>query len=111
MSEQYTKGKTTMSPDVLVTIASMAALGVEGVSRLIPVRGARKSLFKGSRDGVRVEVENDIVFIDLFLIMKEDVNIRDVGRDVQQHVTRAVTEMTGMQVGHVNIHVEDIDLA
>ncbi len=111
MSEPYAEGKTTMSLDVLVTIASMSALGVEGVSCLIPVRGARKSLFKGSQDGVRVEIEDDIVLVDLFLVMKENVNIREVGREVQRHVTRAITEMTGMQVGHVNIHVEDIDLA
>lgn len=110
MTEPYSEGKTTMSLDVLVTIARMAALGVEGVSHLIPARGARKSLFKGSHDGVRVEIEDDIVFVDLFLVVKENVNMRELGREVQQQVTRAITEMTGMQVGHVNIHVEDIDL-
>jgi uncharacterized alkaline shock family protein YloU len=31
-----------------------------------------------------------------------------VGRDIQQQVTRAIQEMTGMEVGQVNIHIEDI---
>jgi uncharacterized alkaline shock family protein YloU len=109
MTEPYVEGKTTMSPEVLVTIASMAALGVEGVSRFVPARGARKNVFKGSQDGIRIEVEADLVFVDLFLVLNEAVNIREVSRAVQRQVTRAITEMTGMLVGHVNIHVEDID--
>ena len=28
---------------------------------------------------------------------------------VQQTVARAISEMTGMEVGDVNIHIEDID--
>jgi uncharacterized alkaline shock family protein YloU len=28
---------------------------------------------------------------------------------VQQQVTRAMQEMVGMDVGHVDIHIEDID--
>lgn len=98
-----------MSPEVLGTIASMAALGVQGVSRFVPAHGARKSVFKGTQDGIRIELEEDLVFVDLFLVLNEAVNIREVCREVQQHVTRAITEMTGLQVGHVNIHVEDID--
>lgn len=53
--------------------------------------------------------EDDHVYADLYVILKSDVNIRDVSRQIQQHVTRAITEMVGMEVGRVNIHIEDID--
>ncbi|HCB01363.1 MAG TPA: Asp23/Gls24 family envelope stress response protein, partial [Anaerolineae bacterium] len=36
-------------------------------------------------------------------------NIREVSRNVQQNVTRAINEIVGMDVGEVNIHIEDID--
>ena len=39
----------------------------------------------------------------------ENVNIREVSRNVQQNVARAIQEMVGMDVGLVNIHIEDID--
>jgi len=104
------QGKTTVSPDVLVTIARLAALGVSGVSRLAPVSGGVNRLFKrGAGDGVRIETEGNVVFADLHLILKDDINIREVSRNVQLNVTRAIEEMVGMDIGHVNIHIEDID--
>jgi uncharacterized alkaline shock family protein YloU len=41
--------------------------------------------------------------------LESDTNIREVSRSVQQTVARAIVEMTGLEVGHVNIHIEDID--
>ncbi|MCB0103318.1 MAG: Asp23/Gls24 family envelope stress response protein [Anaerolineales bacterium] len=109
MSEN-TQGKTTVSPEVLTTIASMAALEVPGVSRLAQVSGGVNRLFRrGTSDGVRIETKDNFVLIDLFLILKDGINIREVGRHVQQNVARSVQEMVGMEVGEVNVHVEDID--
>ena len=103
-------GKTTVSPDVLISIAKLSALGVPGVSRMAPVSGGVNRLFrKGANEGVRIEVEDDTVFADIYLVLKEDVNIREVSRNVQHKVARAVQEMVGMDVGHVDIHIEDID--
>jgi uncharacterized alkaline shock family protein YloU len=103
-------GKTTVSPDVLISIAKLSALGVPGVSRMAPVSGGVNRLFrKGANEGVRIEVEEDTVFADIFLVLKQDVNIREVSRNVQQKVARAIQEMVGMDVGHVDIHIEDID--
>jgi uncharacterized alkaline shock family protein YloU len=103
-------GKTTVSPDVLISIARLSALGVAGVSRMAPISGGVNRLFrKGANEGVRIEVEEDTVFADIYLVLKQDVNIREVSRNVQQQVTRAIQEMVGMDVGHVDIHIEDID--
>ncbi len=105
-----TPGKTTVSPDVLITIAKLSALGVPGVSRMAAVSGGvNRLLRRGSHDGVQIEVEDNTVFADLFLVLKQDVNIREVSRNVQHQVARAVQEMVGMEVGHVDIHIEDID--
>ena len=60
-------------------------------------------------DGQSVTVEDGLVYVELYLVLKKDVNVRDVSRSVQQQVARAISEMVGMEVGHVNIHIEDID--
>lgn len=105
-----TQGKTTVSPEVLTTIATLAALEVPGVSRLAPVSGGVNRLFRrGTSDGVRIEAKDNTVYADLFLILKEGVNIREVSRNVQANVARSVQEMVGMEVGEVNVHIEDID--
>ena len=103
-------GKTTVSPDVLISIAKLSALGVNGVSRMAPISGGVNRLFrKGANEGVRIEVQDDTVFADIYLVLKEDVNIREVSRNIQQQVARAIQEMVGMDVGYIDIHIEDID--
>jgi len=104
-------GKTTVAPDVLITIARMATLGVAGVSRMAAVPGGVNRLFRrGASEGVRIAIADDNVYADLYFILQQDVNIREVSRNVQHQVTRAIQEMVGMEVGRVDIHIEDIDL-
>jgi uncharacterized alkaline shock family protein YloU len=110
MTETQETGKTTVAPDVLVTIARSSALSVSGVSHMAHVTGGVNRLFKrGVHDGVRIEVEDNLVTVDLYLILKKDVNIREVSRNVQEQVARALHEMIGMDIGSVEIHIEDID--
>lgn len=109
MADYRTSGKTTLTTDVLLTIARMAALGVEGVTSMAPVKGGMNSLFKRGNEGVRMSIEDNNVLVDLYLILSSDVNIREVSQTVQQTVARAISEMTGLEVGHVNIHIEDIN--
>ena len=110
MNEAPSPDKTTISPDVLVTIARLAALSVPGVSRMANITGGVNRLFKrGVHDGVRIEVEDNLVVANLYLIVKKDYNLREVSRNVQEHVKRALEEMVGMDVGAIEIHVEDID--
>ena len=104
-------GKTTIAPEVLLTIARLTTLDIAGVSRMSPVPGGVNRLFnRGISEGVRIDIrEDDTVFADLFVILQKDVNIRDVSREIQHKVARAISEMVGMQVGRVNVHIEDID--
>lgn len=103
-------GKTTISPGVLLTIARLTTLDVPGVSRISTVPAGVNRLFRrGYGEGVRIDVKDDTVYTEIYIILKNDVHIRDVSRKVQENVTRAIAEMVGMQVGRVNIHIEDID--
>ena len=103
-------GKTTIAPEVLLTIARLTALDVTGVSRMSMVPSGVNRLFNRKYgEGVRIDITNDIVSADLYIILKNDINIRDVSRKVQFQVARAISDMVGMQVGRVNIHIEDID--
>ena len=110
MSDSNVQNKTTIAPDVLVTIARLSALSVQGVSRMANVTGGVNRLFKrGVHDGVRIEVEDNVVVANLYLILKKGVNIREVSRNVQTQVARALQEMVGMEVGEIEIHIENID--
>lgn len=110
MTDSPSPDKTTIAPDVLVTIARLSALSVSGVSRMANVTGGVNRLFKrGVHNGVRIEVEDNVVFVNLYLVLNKDVNIREVSRNVQEQVARALQDMVGMEIGSVEVHVENID--
>ena len=110
MTDSINPGRTTVAPDVLVTIARLSALSVPGVSRMAQVTGGMNRLFKrGIQDGVRIEVEENVIAANLYLVLRKDVNIREVSRNVQTQVARALQEMVGMEIGEIEIHIEDMD--
>jgi uncharacterized alkaline shock family protein YloU len=111
MSDKITAaGKTTIAPDVLITITRLSALSVAGVSRVERLSGGVDRIFdKPSTEGVKITVENNTVYADVYLIVYKNINIREVCHSVQAQISRAISEMVGMDVGNINIHVEDID--
>ena len=104
-------GKTTIAPDVLLNIATLTTLSVDGVSRMSTVPGGVNRIWKRGHqsEGVRIEVVEDTVNVDLYLVFKPDFNLRQISRKVQKEVSRAISEMVGMKPGKINVHVEDID--
>jgi uncharacterized alkaline shock family protein YloU len=106
-----TPGKTTISIDVILTIARLTTLDIPGVNRMSQVPSKRfrtMLLHRQEQDGIHVEVVDDVVYTDIYVVLDSDVNIREVGRNIQTAVARAITDMIGMQVGVINVHVEDI---
>ncbi|MCJ7733600.1 MAG: Asp23/Gls24 family envelope stress response protein [Anaerolineales bacterium] len=104
-------GKTTIAPGVLSTIIRLTALQVEGVSRLAQVPSSVNSIFSRNRDdGVEITVEDDgSVYADLHLILTDKANIRETSKQVQDKVSEAISKMVGLEVGTINVHIEDID--
>jgi uncharacterized alkaline shock family protein YloU len=94
-------GKTTIAPGVLVTI----------ISRLAQIPGSVNTLFSRNRDdGVEITVAEDgSVYADLHLILKDRASIRETSKQVQEDVSKAISKMVGMEVGAINVHIEDID--
>ena len=107
---QENVGKTTISPEVLHKIARLTTLSVQGVSRMACFRGGLEKM-RGKEDyeGVKVQIKDDLVFIEIFVVLISGMNVRDISREIQSRVSRAISEIVGMDVGGVNIHIMDID--
>lgn len=105
-----TKGKTTIDPGVLIKIAKLTALSVPGVSKMAPgIHSVDNLIKKNYSQGVKIDVENNTVYAELYLILHKDADLYKTSQTVQRKVSRAITEMVGMDVGQINIHIEDID--
>jgi uncharacterized alkaline shock family protein YloU len=106
-------GKTTVATNVLLTIARLTTLQVSGVSRMYATPGRVNRIFhKGDYgEGVYVRIEDDRIFADIHVVLEQDVNLREVSRNIQQNVKRSFSEMVGMEVARINVHIENIDYA
>ena len=104
-------GEVKIADEVVAIIAALAATEVEGVAsmagniknELISMLGMKK-LSKG----VKVDVLEGIVTVQLTLNILFDYSIIDVTRKVQERVKSAVENMTGLEVADVNIKVAGV---
>ncbi len=104
-------GKTTIAPEVLTSIAKLTALSVEGVCRLASIPSDVNRFFnRNVSEGIKINVDDGTVYADIYVILKQDFNVREISHNIQNKVSRAISEMVGMEVGKINIHVEDIEL-
>lgn len=100
-------GNIHISEEVLAVISAAAALEVDGVS----------SLASGSRDltellgkknltrGIRIQMNEDCVQVEMVIMVKYGHTIVDVARAVQDAVSANIESMSGLKVECVNITV------
>ncbi len=108
-----TLGKVIIAPNVLVTIARLTALAVPGVVRMSPdwTDSVGRLLWRrGPGDGVKIEVEDDTVSVDLYIVVEQDVNMLKLSQEIQAEVSRAIHDIVGMGVKEVNVHIQDVEL-
>ena len=104
-------GAVQIADDVVAMIASLAATEVEGVSAMagnITNELMSKVGMKSLTKGVRVDVLEDNVTVDLAVTMEYGYNIPATCRKVQQKVKAAIENMTGLTCSDVNIRIAGI---
>ncbi|MBU1262772.1 Asp23/Gls24 family envelope stress response protein [bacterium] len=106
-------GEIKVSDGVIGTIAATAAINVEGVVGMSAgiVDGVVK-LLTGTQltKGMRVEMGEEEVAIDISVIVKYGAKISDVAFNVQKEVKSAVEQMTSLSVVEVNVFIEGVEL-
>ena len=99
-------GKTTIAPSVISTIASLTTLAVPGVSRMSDAI----QLSFPENEGVKLEIKDEQIYLDLYVIITSDHNARLLAETIQERVHRAITEMVGMTVARINVHITNVDI-
>ena len=107
ITRQESMGTIQISEDVVASIS--VALETEGVGGLLNANmadlvGGKKMTAKG----VRVEMAEDGVVVNLFLMIRYGFAIAEVAQKVQNAVYSALEGMTGFPVKAVNVHVGGI---
>jgi uncharacterized alkaline shock family protein YloU len=101
-------GKVEISPEVIEVIASIAASDVEGVASMRGsfASGVVERLGKKTHGkGVKVELTEAGISIDIYVSMKYGVAIPDVAQKIQDHVRQALIDMTALEATDINVFV------
>lgn len=111
IKEEEKIGRISIADGVVASIAGIAAIEVEGVSRLtgnISKELVAKLGKKNLSNGVKIEIAEGRVSVDLSLEVEYGTSIRKVSEEVQEKVKQAIENMTGLHVGVVNVVVSGI---
>ncbi|MBQ8798956.1 MAG: Asp23/Gls24 family envelope stress response protein [Lachnospiraceae bacterium] len=105
-------GEIMIADDVIATIAGVAATEVEGVSAMqgnITNELVGKLGMKNLTKGIRVNLTEDGVTVDLSVQMCYGYSIPKTCKEVQEKVKSAIENMVGLTVNVVNVHIVGVD--
>jgi uncharacterized alkaline shock family protein YloU len=104
-------GKVEIAPEVIEIIAGIAASEVEGVASMrgnfasgVVERFGKKIHGKG----VKVELLEEGIRVDVYCVMKFGVSIPTVAQGIQDNIRQALINMTALEAEEINIHVVGI---
>ena len=101
-------GNIHISEEVLAVIAAAAALEVEGVGGLAANLGTDLAELLGKKTlsrGIRLEVAEENVTVDVNILVKYGHTLPEVGRAVQEAVMSSIEATSGLTVEAVNVNV------
>ena len=103
-----------ISNDAVATYAGIAISEVQGVYGMsggfagITEAISRKKNFT---KGIKVDIDQKNVKIDVSIIVEYGARIPDVAFEIQSMVKKSVESMTGLKVQEVNVHVNGVHMA
>jgi len=104
-------GSTRVANEVVASIAALAALQVSGVHSMYQPGGQQiERIVRRSHAhrGVRVELVDDALKLDVYLVMESGGNVPAVGAEVQRRVADAIDRMLDLRVASVNVFVSEV---
>ncbi len=108
---QEEKGSINISEEVINSMVRTAISEVEGVAGIANTAGAELAEMIGIKTvsrGIKVQMEEDVITVDVIITVFYGSNIVKVASAVQEKVIYAVQTATGIDSVHTNVHVAGI---
>ena len=103
-----------IADDVVSVIAGKAVSEISGVAGMAGgFAGGISEVFSGKKNlskGIKVDVGEKEVKIDVNIIVEYGARIPDIAFEIQNRVKKAVETMTGLTVTSVNVHVQGVNI-
>lgn len=108
-----TLGSVQIANDVVAIIAGLAATEVDGITAMagnISNELMSKVGYRSLTKGVKVDIDNGQVKVELSLRMDYGHNIPSTCAKVQDRVKTTIENMTGLEVINVNVRIAGVDM-
>ena len=108
------KEGVNVAEEVVAIIAGLAATEVNGVSAMVGnITNELMSMvgMKKLNKGVKIDIVDRVVSVDLAVILDYGYNIPGICNKVQEKVKNAIETMTGLEVAEVNLRIAAINMA
>ncbi|MCI8993233.1 MAG: Asp23/Gls24 family envelope stress response protein [Eubacterium sp.] len=106
-------GEVRVADDVVAMIAGLAATEVDGVTSMygnITNELVSKLGKKNLSRGIKIQLENNVVRVDIGINIAYGYEIPAVSEKVQEKVKSAIENMTGLEVSSVNVRIASVDI-
>lgn len=113
LKEDDSIGSVKIADDVVAMIAGIAATEVEGVAAMagnVTNELMSRVGVKNLKKGVKVDVLDKVVEVELALVMEYGYNIPETSQKIQERVKNAIENMTGLEVADVNIRIAGVNM-
>ena len=104
-------GNIHIAEEVLAAVAASAAAEVAGVSGLSANFGSDIAELLGKKNqgkGVRIQVEEEKISVEVAILMAYGHTIPEVGKAVQENVKTTMESITGLDIAAVNVSVAGV---
>ena len=108
-----TLGSVQIANDVVAIIAGLAATEVDGITAMagnISNELMSKVGYRSLTKGVKVDIDNGQVKVELSLRMDYGHNIPSTCAKVQDRVKTTIENMTGLEDVNVNVRIAGVDM-
>ena len=104
-------GSINISEDVIYSLVRTAVFEVEGVAGLANTAGGELAELIGLKTvtkGVKVQLNDNQVIVDVIITVTYGSNIVKVASAVQEKISNVIQATTGFELPQVNVHVSGL---
>ncbi|MBA2173641.1 Asp23/Gls24 family envelope stress response protein [Halobacillus locisalis] len=108
-----TLGNIEIAPEVIEVIAGIAVSEVAGVASMRGnfASGVVERLGKKNHGkGVKVELTENGILIDAYVVMDYGISIPDTAQKIQDNTRQALKNMTALEINEINVHIVGIQM-
>jgi uncharacterized alkaline shock family protein YloU len=113
VSDDNGLGTVEIAPEVIEVITGIAASEVDGLSSMRGnfASGVVERLGKKSHSkGVKVELTENGILVDLYVVLNFGVSIPEVAQKLQINIRQTIKNMTALDIDEINVHVVGVQM-